>query len=206
MCANNDHIYHLYHAYYSDTHTSPIIYPTVPQNLLIDKDGYAKLADFGMADKLVDGISHSHGGTIVYMSPESRDADSDRTQKKTHDFFAVGVMLFRMLTNKFPFQVATHDYNTVVSMHLTSQLMNDAADDKVKKNLQIEQQDELLGKGDLEKTYKLTDFMKTHIKDPEAVDLISKLLVYDESKRIGAQDGAGECPSFFVPSSTYSNF
>ena len=51
--------------------------------------GYAKLADFGMADKLSpSGVSFSHGGTLVYMSPESRDSNSDRAQRKTHDFFA----------------------------------------------------------------------------------------------------------------------
>ena len=93
------------------------------ENLLVDKNGYAKLADFGMADKLNAGVSYSHGGTLVYMSPESRDSTTDRAQRKTHDFFAVGVMLFRMLTNKFPFQIAGHDYNTVVSMHLSSRMM-----------------------------------------------------------------------------------
>jgi len=162
------------------------------ENLLVDKNGYAKLADFGMADKLnASGISYSHGGTLVYMSPESRDSTTDRAQRKTHDFFAVGVMLFRMLTNKFPFQIAGHDYNTVVSMHLSSRIQ--IAEEKgSNKALQIEQQDILLGKEDLEKTYELESFMEKNINDKDAIDLIKKLVKFKQEDRIGATDGACE--------------
>ena len=68
-----------------------------------------------------------------------------------------------MLTNKFPFQIASHDYNTVVSMHLTSQLMAAGEDDKTKKNLQIEQQDLLLGKEDLEKASQAKERKREYI-------------------------------------------
>jgi len=46
------------------------------ENLLIDNFGYARVADFGMCDKMIEGVSHAHGGTLAYMSPESRDRNS----------------------------------------------------------------------------------------------------------------------------------
>ncbi|GMI28697.1 hypothetical protein TeGR_g1658 [Tetraparma gracilis] len=56
------------------------------ENLLIDSTGYARVADFGMCDKMdEEGISHAHGGTLVYMSPESRDFSTRRAQRVTHD-------------------------------------------------------------------------------------------------------------------------
>jgi serine/threonine protein kinase len=74
-----------------------------PENILITNDGNAKLADFGLA-RPADNESSSLTGTDVvmgtpdYMAPEQRSGQSD----KRTDVFALGVMLYEMLTGQTP--------------------------------------------------------------------------------------------------------
>src|SRR5262249_14671165 len=75
------------------------------QNVLLDEDGNAFLTDFGIAKLMqVQGPSITQTGmamgTPAYMSPEQwlgRPVDSRA------DLYALGVMLFEMLTGKLPF-------------------------------------------------------------------------------------------------------
>nr|MBN1229600.1 serine/threonine protein kinase [Anaerolineae bacterium] len=75
-----------------------------PANILIDGQGNAFLSDFGIAKSLEGGQNLTGTGSVVgtptYMSPEQglgEDIDS-RT-----DIYALGVMLFEMLTGRVPF-------------------------------------------------------------------------------------------------------
>ncbi|UCB52849.1 MAG: protein kinase, partial [Candidatus Zixiibacteriota bacterium] len=75
-----------------------------PQNVLIDKDGRARIVDFGLA-KLKGDIkitqSGSTLGTVSYVSPEqARGEEVDRRS----DIFSLGVMLYEMITSRLPFQ------------------------------------------------------------------------------------------------------
>ena len=78
-----------------------------PGNIMIDKDGDAKIMDFGIARSLAGGGTTAEGaiiGTPEYMSPEQvegKDADQ-RT-----DIYALGAILFEMVTGRVPFEGAT---------------------------------------------------------------------------------------------------
>lgn len=85
-------------------HERRIIHRDVkPANILIGADGTVKLTDFGLAEALGTGSVAGGGGTYPYMAPEdfSEDADSDYRS----DLWAMGVVLYEMLTGVRPFQV-----------------------------------------------------------------------------------------------------
>ena len=78
-----------------------------PQNVMIDKDGNAKIMDFGIARSL-----HTRGvtgtgviiGTPEYMAPEQAEG---RDVDKRVDIYALGAILFEMVTGRVPFEGAT---------------------------------------------------------------------------------------------------
>ena len=82
-----------------------------PSNILIDADGHAKLADFGVSKQLSTGGTHgpritSEGiavGTPVYMSPEqARGADVGSPS----DVFSLGCILHELVAGRPPFERA----------------------------------------------------------------------------------------------------
>ncbi|MEN6561881.1 MAG: serine/threonine-protein kinase [Acidobacteriota bacterium] len=78
-----------------------------PQNVMIDKDGNAKIMDFGIARSL-----HTRGvtgtgviiGTPEYMAPEQAEG-KDIDQRV--DIYALGAILFEMVTGRVPFEGET---------------------------------------------------------------------------------------------------
>lgn len=48
------------------------LYSLKPENILIDKDGYAKLTDFGLSKTNIkgDNLANSFCGTAEYLAPE----------------------------------------------------------------------------------------------------------------------------------------
>ncbi len=78
-----------------------------PQNVMIDKDGNAKIMDFGIARSL-----HTRGvtgtgviiGTPEYMAPEQADG---RDIDHRVDIYALGAILFEMVTGRVPFEGTT---------------------------------------------------------------------------------------------------
>ena len=73
-----------------------------PENLLLSADGALKLTDFGIAHIVGATITHTgaHLGTIPYMAPEQ--ILGARVDART-DIYAVGVMLYELLTGQLPF-------------------------------------------------------------------------------------------------------
>ena len=69
-----------------------------PANVFVTNKGQVKILDFGMAHAF--GRRRLSGGTPAYMAPEQweDDPEDERT-----DVFALGVMLYRMLTGEYPF-------------------------------------------------------------------------------------------------------
>jgi CheY-like chemotaxis protein len=75
-----------------------------PQNIMVDKEGNARVMDFGIARSLrVKGVTGAGMmiGTPEYMSPEQVDG---RETDERSDFYSLGVSLFEMLTGRLPFE------------------------------------------------------------------------------------------------------
>ena len=77
-----------------------------PSNILIDRHGFAKVADFGIACMRDDQparqvtMANAAVGTAIYASPEQqRDAASVDHRS---DIYAAGIMLYQMLTGNLP--------------------------------------------------------------------------------------------------------
>src|SRR5690606_22705290 len=73
-----------------------------PANILIENTGRVVLTDFGIARALTDDAGRTQGlvGTPLYMSPEQVSGMPVDTRT---DIYAVGLMLFEMLTGALPF-------------------------------------------------------------------------------------------------------
>ncbi|MGC1274787.1 MAG: serine/threonine-protein kinase [Planctomycetaceae bacterium] len=78
-----------------------------PSNLLVSRDGAVKLADFGVAQVFAASrLTKSGGiiGTAEFMSPEQ--AQGQRATKKS-DLYALGAVMYTMLTGKPPYSGET---------------------------------------------------------------------------------------------------
>ncbi len=70
-----------------------------PSNVFVTTTGQVKLLDFGMAHAF--GRRRVSGGTPAYMAPEQWE---DEPEDERTDVFALGVMLYRMLSGEHPFR------------------------------------------------------------------------------------------------------
>jgi len=78
-----------------------------PQNIMIDRDGNAKIMDFGIARSLhTKGVTGTGViiGTPEYMAPEQAEA---RDVDHRADIYALGAILFEMVTGRVPFEGET---------------------------------------------------------------------------------------------------
>jgi len=74
-----------------------------PSNILLRRDGYAYLVDFGLAKAMMGAESLTSAGAIVgtpeYMAPEQSNGLNDYRS----DTYSLGVILYQMLTGRVPF-------------------------------------------------------------------------------------------------------
>ena len=79
-----------------------------PANILIDGHGRPHITDFGIA-ATVEQISRGEtatSGTLAYMAPEQLSGETHLIGTRT-DIHALGVVLYELLTGKFPFASET---------------------------------------------------------------------------------------------------
>lgn len=88
-----------------------------PSNLMLDSDGFVKIADFGLAKPLGQDAEITQDGALVgsplYMSPEQA-----RNEALDHrsDMYSLGATFFHLLTGRPPFEGGTA--LAVIAQHL----------------------------------------------------------------------------------------
>ena len=89
-----------------------------PQNILLAADGVVKVTDFGLAQPVAAGPAGEHGqetvlGTAHYLSPEQAQG---QPATPASDIYAIGVVLYEMLTGRVPYDGATAE--EIVQKHV----------------------------------------------------------------------------------------
>lgn len=96
----------------SFAHANDIVHCDLkPGNIMISDSGIAKVMDFGVAKKVVDGKqtdSRTVAGTPAYMSPEQQKG----FMTKQSDIYSLGVCLYEALVGQVPWSVKGFDINT----------------------------------------------------------------------------------------------
>ena len=82
-------------------------------NILIDQDGHARLADFGLLTIISDpryllsSSSHTQGGTARWMSPERINPQQfgfkDSCPSKPSDCYSLGMVIYETISGNIPF-------------------------------------------------------------------------------------------------------
>lgn len=95
-------------------HTLDIVYSDLkPENILLARDGHIKIADFGFA-KYVPTVTWTLCGTPDYLAPE---VVNQQRYNKSVDWYALGILIFEMLTGLPPFHRTEKGENTPMALY-----------------------------------------------------------------------------------------
>ncbi len=159
----------------AEAHRSGVVHRDLkPSNIIIDREGNARIMDFGIARSLrAKGLTGPGKiiGTPEYMSSEQVDG---KEVDHRSDIYSLGVILYEMMTGKLPFEGDTP--LTIALKHKT-----ETAPDPRKINIQIPEELSQLTlrcmNKDKEKRYKDTkELLSELIKIEEGVATIERIM------------------------------
>lgn len=108
-----------------------------PQNIMLDKEGNARIMDFGIAKSLESEQITGEGlmiGTPAYMSPEQTEG---KKADNRSDIYSLGIVLYEMVTGEVPFKGETpeapRELNAFIPDELNSLILKCLEKDKEKR-------------------------------------------------------------------------
>ena len=163
----------------SEAHRLGIVHRDLkPSNIMIDREGAARIMDFGIARSLrVKGITGAGViiGTPEYMSPEQVEG---KEVDRRSDIYSLGIILYEMLTGRVPFEGDTpltvavkqkteiprspQEHNAQISEDLSHLILKCLEKDKDKRYQSAEELRS--GLDNIEKSIPATDRTATHKK------------------------------------------
>lgn len=111
-------------------HEAGVIHRDIkPQNILVDKQGYIKVSDFGIARMVgthTSDVERKQGvmGSVHYFSPEQARGE---TATFASDLYSVGCVLYEMLTGRVPFEGETQVSVAMQHVQATAQPVRELA-------------------------------------------------------------------------------
>ena len=151
-----------------------------PENIMQTKNGEIKILDFGLASfkKInIDTKKNTLSGTIEYMSPERFQGENGDKQS---DIFAIGIIMYEMLTGTHPFHDKHHAaiiYNILNANPIPSYTINPQIPNKfnsiIEKTLQKDKSVRYKDLDDL--VYDLSEVKKELYGEQEINDNVNKI-------------------------------
>ncbi len=125
-----------------------------PGNILVTKDGYPKLLDFGIVKLIDEELSESDEGLtrlgIWHLTPEYASPEQIKGEKITtaSDIYSLGVLLYQILTGFQPYKISNNS-PTSISKIITDEIILKPSE-KLKQTTSLADESKIL----LEKNYK----------------------------------------------------